>query len=128
MDTEHSSDPGDHPKLAEGVQEALGLNRVDRSDGTVPAGGAEMGKDVLHTVAGKETGQFLNLSGVPEKRCVFPVTFEPRIIAEPAMLEPDPVRTEVMPAVTNSRTGRPEEIGKTRHTDDNDEQEKRAPR
>ncbi len=109
------------------VQKPLCLNRIDRSDLPVWIAGANMGEDVSHAMGGEKSRQFPDLLFVSEQRLVPAVALKPQIITKPAVLHPDSIRPEVMPAVTNTLTGGPEKTGKAHDAKKGDEQQNRAP-
>jgi hypothetical protein len=87
-----------------------------------------MGKDILHPVVGQKSGKRLDLSFIPKESFVFPIPLEPLIIPEPAMLEPDSVGTQVMSPILKGLARGPKQIRQAHHTEDGDQQKKRAPR
>jgi hypothetical protein len=87
-----------------------------------------MGKDVLHAVAGEEIGEFFDPLVVSEESLVSSITLEPQIISKPAVLEPDSVGPEIMPAITDNLAWGPEEIRNATDAENGDEQKKRTPR
>ena len=105
MDIKNTTDPGDDLKVSKVVEKSLSLNGVNWGDLPVGIAGAKVREDVSHAVAGEQIAKFLDLLIVSEQGLFFLVSLEPEIISEPAVLDPDPVGPEVMPAVTKVFAG-----------------------